>query len=267
MSPTAFRIFPATWKSLSRYLVLALYESSADLRAESRRTYIGYLWWIVDPLASMLVYYLVFEVVFDRGIENYAIFLFVALVPWRWFQTTLVSGASSILHARGVMLQVYLPKAIFPFVTFLTNTAKFMIVFALLVIVLPFFGFPVGAPHLALPGLLVIHGLFATGCTFIASALTPFFPDLRMVLQNIVRLWFFLSGIFYAVSDLPPRLESWFRLNPLTAVMESYREILMYGRWPDAAALTATAVVAVALNLLGLGILGRYDYVYPRLSP
>jgi lipopolysaccharide transport system permease protein len=262
-----FRIFPSSWKSFKRYVVLALYETFADLRAESRRTYVGYLWWIIDPIASMFVYYLIFEVIFDRGIENFAVFLFVGLIPWRWLQTSLIGGANSILHARGVMLQVYLPKAIFPSVTFLTNTAKFLSIFVLLVVLLAVLGFPVGAPHLALPALLAVHGLFIAGCTLVASALTPFFPDLRMVLENLVRLWFFLSGIFYSVSDLSPRLEGWFRLNPMATVIESYREVVMYGRWPDLPALAAVAVVAVCLNLVGLGILGRFDYVYPRLSP
>lgn len=252
---------------LSRYLVLALYEAYADLRAESSRTYIGYLWWIVDPIASMFVYYLVFEVVMDRGIENFSIFLFVALVPWRWFQTTLAGGANSILHSRGVMLQVYLPKAIFPLVTFLTNTAKFLAIFALLVVLLPVLGFPFGAPHLGLPLLLVVHAAFIVGCTLIAAALTPFFPDLRMVLDNLLRLWFFLSGIFYPVSDLSPKMQAVFRLNPMVNVLESYRAVMMYGRWPDLYALAVVGVVALGLNVIGLLILSRYDFVYPRLSP
>lgn len=267
MSSTTLQSSLPSWRRLSRYLVIAFYESYAELRAESRRTYIGYLWWVVDPIASMLVYYLVFEVVFDRGIKNFSVFLFVALVPWRWFQTTLSGGANSILHSRGVMLQVYLPKAIFPFVTFLSNTAKFLSIFVLLVALLAVLGFPVGPPHLALPFLLLVQALFITGCTFIASALTPFFPDLRMVLDNLVRLWFFLSGIFYPVSDLSPRLQSWFRLNPMATIIEAYREIMMYGRWPDFGALGLVAVVAIILNLIGMRILSHYDYVYPRLSP
>lgn len=251
---------------LGHYLTLILYQSYADLRAESQRTYIGYLWWVVDPVISMGVYYIVFEVVLDRGIENYSIFLFVGLIPWRWLQTSILSGANSILHSRGVMLQVYLPKAIFPAVNFLSNTVKFLSVFTLLAIILVLAGFPVTSAHAALPVLLLVTALLITGCTFIASSVTPFFPDLRMVLDNIVRLWFFLSGIFYPMSDLPERLEWYFRLNPMATLIESYRHILLDGRWPDLAALGLIGVFGVVLNAIGLTIISRYDYVYPRLS-
>lgn len=182
--------------SLSRYRTLILYQTYADLRAESQRTYIGYLWWIADPVASMFVYYLVFEVVFDRGIENFAVFLFVGLIPWRWFQTSLMSGANSILHSRGVMLQVYLPKFVFPIVSFFTNSVKFLAVFLLMVVLLPLFGFPVGLPHLSLPLVLVVQAMFITGCSLIVAGLTPFFPDLRMILQRpapvVLHEWDFL---------------------------------------------------------------------------
>ena len=251
----------------SRYTTLIIYQTYADLRAESQRTYIGYLWWIADPVASMFVYYLVFEVVFDRGIENFSVFLFVGLIPWRWFQTSLMSGANSILHSRGVMLQVYLPKSVFPIVSFLTNTVKFLAVFLLLVALLPLFGFPIGLSHLTLPLVLAVQAMFITGCSLIVAGFTPFFPDLRMVLENVVRLWFFMSGIFYSIADLSPQLRTLFRINPMATMIESYRNIIMFGEWPNLFALSGVAVFALILNFIGFKVIDRYDYVYPRLSP
>jgi lipopolysaccharide transport system permease protein len=132
--------------------------------------------------------------------------------------------------------------------------------------VLVIFGFPLSLPYLALPVLLLVNGLFITGCTLIAAGLTPFFPDLRMVLDNVVRLWFFLSGIFYPVADLSPQLRSLFRLNPMATVIDSYRAVMMRGQWPSFTALAVVAVIALFLNVVGFLIIARFDYVYPRLS-
>lgn len=257
---------PRNRESLSRYLSLVLFKAYADLRSESQRTYVGYLWWVVDPVLSMLVYYLVFDVLFSRGIENYALFLFVALVPWRWFQTTLLAGASSILQARGLMLQVYLPKVVFPIVTFLTTTTKFFIVYALLVVLLPLFGFPFGTPHLALALILLVNGLLILGGTFLTSAFTPFFPDLRMVLENVVRLLFFLSGVLYPMAMMPLRLQQVLSLNPLVPVITAYRTVLLDGRWPDLGQLLMVGLFSLLLIAAGAFAIHRRDYAYPRIS-
>lgn len=253
-------------ESLSRYLSLVLFKAYADLRSESQRTYVGYLWWVVDPVLSMMVYYVVFDVLFSRGIENYALFLFVALVPWRWFQTTLLTGSGSILHARGLMLQVYLPKVVFPVVTFLTMTAKFLIVYALLVILLPLLGFPFGLHHLGLLVVLLVNGLLILGGTFLTSAFTPFFPDLRMVLENVIRLLFFLSGILYPMEMMPERLQQVLSLNPLVPVLTAYRAVLLEGRWPEFGRLFAVGLFALLLTAVGAYAIHRRDYAYSRIS-
>lgn len=254
-------------ETISRYTTLVFHQAYAELRAESERTYIGYLWWIIDPIVSMLVYYLVFDVILTRGVPDFAVFLFVGLVPWRWFQTAVMSGASSILNARGIMLQVYLPKVVFPLVAFLTNTVKFLLIFVVMVVLLPFFGFPVGWSHLAIVVILVTHALFIVGVALIAAAVTPFFPDFRMVLDNAMRLWFFLSAIFFQLSDLSPQLRFYIGLNPMANVIESYRKVLMLGHWPDLTYLIGVGVVGSLLIVCGAAVIARYEYVYPRLSP
>lgn len=250
----------------AKYAALVLYQVYADLRAESQRTYIGYLWWVIDPIASMFVYYLIFDIIFSRGVENFAVFLFVGLIPWRWFQTAVMSGSNSILNARGIMLQVYLPKIVFPLVAFLTNTVKFLVIFVLMIVILAAFGFPTGLPHLALLAVLLAHALFIVGCTLIVAALTPFLPDLRMVLDNVMRLWFFLSGIFFQLSDISPRLLFYIRLNPMAGLIESYRNVLMFGQWPEPGYLAGVAVLGCILIAWGAAMIAHFDYVYPRLS-
>ncbi|MDP8219081.1 MAG: hypothetical protein P9M03_10185 [Candidatus Theseobacter exili] len=93
---------------------LTMYKAYAELQAESERTYAGFVWWILDPIFTLTVYYLVFQGVVSRGSENFVIFLCVGIVTWRWMQNTVMQSSTSILAGGGLMQQVYLPKIVFP---------------------------------------------------------------------------------------------------------------------------------------------------------
>jgi lipopolysaccharide transport system permease protein len=250
---------------LRRYVSLVSYMTYADLRAESERTYVGFLWWVLEPVISMFVYYLVFQVIMQRGTPDYVQFLFVGLVPWRWLQTTVVHGANSILRARSLMQQVYLTKLVFPVVSILTDTFKFLLVFLLALIFVWITGFDVGISYLALPLVMLVQLLLIVALTTFFAGVAPLVPDVRIVLDNLVRLWFFLSGIFYDVDRFSEAAQWYLRLNPMTVVIESYREILLEGIWPDLARLAVIGAAASVVTLFAVSLVRRYDYVYPKL--
>lgn len=249
----------------ARYWSLIAYKTYAELRAESERTYIGYAWWGVEPILSMGVYYVVFKWILERGTENYAAFLIVGLVPWRWLSTGILHGANAILSARSLIHQVYVPKVVFPIVSLLTDTFKFLVILALLLVFVVLSGYPVGAYYLALPVVIIVQGIFTAGLILLVAGIVPFLPDIRMVLDNLVRLWLFLSGVFYTMESLPERLWPYFRWNPMVAILDSYRDILMYGRWPDFQDLLVIAVGSSVLLLAGAALIRRNDYRYPKL--
>ena len=256
---------PAT-SELRRNLSLILFESYAQLRAESERTYVGFLWWIVEPLLSLAVYYFVFSFVLSRGTENYVVFLFVGLVPWRWFQTTILRSAGSIIGAKPIMQQVHVPKVIFPLISVLTDSFKFAIVFLIVLAFVAASGFGLALSHLALVAVLLVQVLLITACSVLVAAVTPFLPDLRIVIQNVLRLCFFLSGVFYDIAVFPERFQGYLRLNPMAVILESYRSILMEAAWPDLWRLGIIAVVSLAILAVGVRMIFRYEFRYPKLK-
>lgn len=259
------QLAPRRRQGWHRYLNLILYKTYAELKAESERTYVGYAWWVIDPLLSMAVYWVVFEWILRRGTDDYASFLIVGLVPWRWLSTGIVHGASSILASRSLMQQVYLPKLILPVVSVLTDTVKFLVVLALLLLYIVLAGYAPGWQYLALPAVVLVQGAFIGALSLILAGITPFAPDLRMVLENLVRLWLFLSGVFYPLDVLPETLRFAFRFNPMATIIDSYRNVLMYGRWPDLVPLLLIAVLSVVLGAVGARIIRRNDFLYPKL--
>lgn len=252
-------------RPLKRYLSLILYKTYADLRAESERTYAGFVWWIVEPVVSMAVYFLVFGVIMKRGTPDFVQFLFVGLVPWRWLHTGVMHGANSILSERSLMQQVYLTKLVFPVVSFLTDTFKFLVVFLLVIAFVWVSGFAPNVTYLALPLVLGVQFLLVAGLAILFAGIGPLVPDIRIVLDNLVRLWFFLSGVFYDMDRFSESAQVYLRMNPMAVLLESYRDILLYGQWPDFARLGWFSLLSVAILAGGVAVVRRFEYVYPKL--
>jgi len=249
-----------------RYTELILYKTYADLKAETERTYLGFLWWIFEPIMYMFVFYLVFGVAMKHGTEDFVSFLLVGLTAWQWMKSCLSHGSDAILGSRVLMQQVHLPKVVFPTILILTDSTKFVFIFTLLLIYLWLSGYRIGWPYLALPAVLLVQLLFITAITYLLAAVIPFLPDLRFVVENVLQAIFFGSGIFFTVSNLPERYHFYFYLNPMANLIEDYRNILMYQQWPGWQGLLTIALVSLVGIRLGIYVIGRLEYVYPKIT-
>jgi lipopolysaccharide transport system permease protein len=163
------------------------------------------------------------------------------------------------------MQQVYVPKVVFPIVSVLADTLKFLVVFSLLVVVMMFWHQAIPLSFVAVPLVILVQALLATALALLLAAITPIVPDLRVVLENVLRLWFFLSGVFYSVEQLPEQFHFYLRLNPMTVILEAYRDILLHGRWPDLAPLGIWGLICSAGCWMAYRLIARLDYLYPRL--
>jgi lipopolysaccharide transport system permease protein len=201
----------------------------------------------------------------QRGTPNYVQFLFVGLVPWRWLHTGLMHGSNAILSQRSLMQQVYLSKLVFPVVTFLTITFKFVVVFCLVLAFVWVSGFAPTIHYLALPVVIGVQFVLIFGLATFFAGVAPLVPDVRIFLDNVVRLWFFLSGVFYDLDRFSETAQVYLRLNPMAVILESYREILLHQQWPDLARLGWMGLGSLGVVALGIYVVRRYEYIYPKL--
>lgn len=249
----------------TRYLHLLFYKAYADLRAESERTYIGVLWWILDPIVNMLVYYVVFAIFLRRGGEDFAPFLLVGLVPWKWFTIITRTGAMSIINGAPLMREAYIPKVVFPLSQAAMVTFKFLVSFLVLIGFLVLYGYPIGPEYLALPVLIACQLLFSVAITCLLAAVLPFLPDLQALVENGLALLFFLSGIFYSGRTLSPESQYYFYMNPVAHFIEGFRDVMLDGGWPDPRPLLVIALGSGLLLVAALAILKKNDAIYPRI--
>ena len=248
-----------------RMIDLVLYKTYADLRAEAEKTYINYLWWVIDPLLTMLVFYVVFGLIFERGGEGFVPFLLTGLVVWMWYRQSISHAGNAIMTGKGLMNQVHVPKLVFPTVTLLTDLTKFGFVFALLLIFLWVSGYGVGIAYLGLPVLLIVQFLLCAALAYLLAALVPYLPDFKLLVDHLLHLQFFLSGIFFAAERIPEPYQFWFYLNPMASLIQDYRDVLLHNAWPHWERLSAIAALSLVVLALAVTLIRRLDRDYPRV--
>jgi lipopolysaccharide transport system permease protein len=241
------------------------YRALAELKRDSSGMYLGMLWWILEPILYMLVFYTVFGLGLKKGGIDFVFYLLCGLVPWKWIDSTVKTSAGVILANVGLMRQVYFPKLLLPAYIILANTYKFFIIFTLLIIFFLVAGIKPNDAWIAIPGLVFLQLLFVSSLSFSASALVPLLPDLRFVVNYGMTMLFFLSGVFFSVSDLGEPVRFWLEWLPTVQLINAYRDIFLYGVIPDGMGMMKVLVSSCIFLILGIGMLVKFDRYYPRM--
>lgn len=248
-----------------KYAELIIYRAYADLKAEAARGYLGVLWWGIEPVLYLAVFYFLFTALRTESGEGVVAFLLVGLVVWKWFASTIPHGARSIASGVNLMQQVYLPKYVFPCVAAVTNFVKFLIVFLFLLSFLLLAGIKPTAAWLMVPLLIAVQFALTLSLAALLASLVPFLPDLNQIINNVLMLLFFLSGVLFDLSKIPAPYQSFLYLNPMAVLIADYREVLIYGRMPSWMGLAATFGLSSLLWALASWIMRRNDRIYPKV--
>jgi len=251
---------------VKHFFDLVFYKAFAELRAESSRAMAGYLWWVLEPLMTLGVYYTVFSFLRPRDGENFVVFLFTGIVFWRWFSACVMRSSNSLISSRSLMLQVDIHKAVMPLSIVIIDTVKFLVTFGLLIMLVFLSGVGINFAWIYLPVLLITQILLIIGCSFFTAAITPLFPDFSHILSTALMLMMMCSGVFYPLDILPEKAQSLLMLNPMTVLILQYRGIFLKGIGVDWSGLGV--VWAEMLFVFGAGVflLYKYNKVYPKIS-
>lgn len=262
-------IFREAWKEfreLRRYRELVRYLVSSSLKLDTAGTVLGGIWWLLDPLLLMAVYVTLVDVILQRGGQDYALFVLVAVIAWKHFSSGCGRAMGNTIRREDLMRQVRFPRSVLPLSAVLAVTVHFGFGILLLVAVAVAFGI---YPTVVFPLILLVAAIqfaFTLGFAFLFSGLNFFFRDVQAVVAYSFSLWFFLSPGLYAISDVPERVRPLFEVNPFTPILESYRDVLMYGELPAFRGLLV--VGGISLLVLGLGYVAfvRLAQSFTKLS-
>lgn len=248
-----------------RYPELIWHKALAELRVEATRAYIGLLWWVVEPVLYMTAFYIAFGSGIRGGGTNAMLFLLIGLVPWKWFASSVQNSSSSLQANSGLIQQVYFPKFILPFTVVVANTIKFSIVLCILLSLCVILGKGPVIYWFALPVIVFVQFLLISASGSLCAAIVPIIPDLKLIVDNGLIVLMFVSGLFFDVHKLPPVKARLLGFNPLVPLMESYRDVITNGVWPDWGALAYLVLVSLVVYAIAMVILRKYDRHYAKL--
>jgi lipopolysaccharide transport system permease protein len=217
-----------------------------------KQSVLGYFWAVLHPVLLLLLYTIIFShlvTVPTHGVP-YAIFAFSALLPWTYFSNGL-SGATIGLPAHAnLMSKVYFPREILPLSYVLAALLDFLIASVVLVVLMFYYGVRLTASALwVIPAMLTLTVLL-TGLALFTSALQARFRDVGVALPLLLQVWMFATPVVYSRASVPQSLRPWYDLNPLVAIMETFRSALLHGALPDSILLAECFVVSLLIAVV-----------------
>jgi len=253
-------------KTLFSYRELLFSLTKKELKVKYRGSVLGFFWSLLNPILTMLVYTFVFSIVLRGGIEQFAVFLICAMLPFNFLSNSVNYGAGCIISNGNLVNKIYFPREIIPLSIVLSNLINFFFELAALFIVLGVMGYRFYMYLYLLPVLIFIQFFLVVGMTFLVSALNVFFRDLQHLITIIMMVWFFGTPIIYPLSMVPEKYRIFLKINPMTIYADYYRNIFYYVKYQENAGFPSTLDTLMALGITILIFFIGY-FVFKRLEP
>jgi len=245
-------------RELYQYRALLWSLTLRELKARYRGSVLGFLWTFLNPTLLMVAYALVFGVFMRSPIKHFLYFLFVGLLPWIFFSTSVGVGVSAISDRRDLMTKVRFPAQVLPATVVATNLCNYLLSIPLMIALGAYFEVWPSWHIVAYPIVLLLQIVFTLALSYFVSALNVAFRDLQHIMANVLTLWFFVTPVFYSLANVPQRFRTILIAgNPMAALVTSYQSIFYEHRLPDAAPLAVVGLESLILLWLAAAVFQR----------
>jgi lipopolysaccharide transport system permease protein len=229
-----------------------------EFQLKYRNSLLGAAWTVLNPLAMILVYTVIFSQVMQNrlpgNLNNYSfsIYLCSGLLTWNLFSEIVGRSQTMFLEHANLIKKINFPRICLPIIVVLNACLNFWIVFGIFTLFLIGTGNFPGLAFLAIFPLLLLQVLFAIGLGVNIGVLNVFFRDVGQFFNIFLQFWFWLTPVVYVLSIVSPKIQAFMFLNPMTGLIQSYQGIFVGGQWPDWLALIPLATISSALCFLGI---------------
>ena len=220
---------PETVRELWSYRELFYYFAWRDIKVRYKQTSLGLLWAVIQPLATMVIFTILFGKLANIPSDGvpYPIFYFSALVPWMYVSSTVTSTSMSLISNADLMTKIYFPRIILPASAVLSGLVDFAVASVFMVAFILYYEVPIGVNMLLWPALVVPLAMLSLGVGMILAALNVRYRDVKHVVPFGIQLWLFVTPIIYPLSMVPERYQLLLAFNPLSGIIQGFRHSLV----------------------------------------
>lgn len=231
-----------------------------DIQVQYKQTIVGAAWAVAKPVATMLLFTLVFAGIakVPSGEVPYPLFVFAGLLPWALFSNVLSKSALSLVSQSHLVTKIYFPRLIIPLASAGVDLLNFTIGLGVYVALMLAYSQPPGTAMLLLPVLVLIALMVALGVGCLLASLTVFWRDVSHALPFLMQAWLFLSPVIYPVDIVPADWRPLLILNPMTGIVTAFRSAF-YGAPLDLTALGVSALLGATALVAGVTIFARME--------
>jgi len=245
------------FKRLYEYRELLKTNIKKDIGGKYKNSFFGVLWSFINPLLQIAVYAFIFPKIIKNNIPNYTVFMVCGLIPWTYFSTTLNRSTFVMIENANILKKVYFPREILPISLTISETVNFMISCLLILIFTIASGISLTWYIVLFPVILLTQFVLQLGIAFILSSVTVYFRDLNHFIGVLLQLFFYATPIVYSVETIPESYRWILKMNPMTYIIEGYRDVFYNHEMPDMKALAIVFGVSVVVLIIGYWIFKR----------
>ncbi|HTH59870.1 MAG TPA: ABC transporter permease [Paraburkholderia sp.] len=251
-------------RALWAYRGFILGSVKREFQSKYRNSLLGAAWTVLNPLAMIVVYTVVFSQVMHArlpGVNNtfaYSIHLCAGVLPWGMFVEIVSRAQNAFIDNANLIKKLSFPRLCLPVIVVVNALINFVIVFGLFTLfVLVSGNFP-GVTFLAIVPLLILLTLFAIGLGITLGVLNVFFRDVGQFFTIVLNFWFWLTPIVYSTDILPKAVQTAMRFNPMASLIEAFQAVMLQANWPDWPQLWLVTLLGVALCLAGFSLFRKH---------
>lgn len=239
------------FQKIYQYRELLKTNVKKEIRGRYKNSILGVMWSFLNPLLQLAVYAVIFGALLAGGDPTYHIYICVALIPWTYFTTAITQSAFTIIGNGDIIKKVYFPREILPVSVVTSGAVNFVISTIIILAFVLVAGLGITKYILFYPIILLIQYVLLLGISFFVSSITVYFRDLEHIIGVILMAAFYGTPIVYKLEQLPPNLQVMMQINPMTHLINAYRDIFYYRQMPNLKALGLLAVISVVLTIIG----------------
>ena len=246
------------FKELYQYRELLKTSVSKEIRGKYKGSFLGVLWSFVNPLLQTIIYSIVFSILLRNDMEHYTTFIVIGVLSWTWFTTSISGGTNCVVINGGIIKKVYFPREILPISIVTSGMINYLISCLIILIFLIATGIGFSFNILFLPLIMIVQYILQLGILFVTSSINVYIRDAEYIVNFFVNMLFYATPILYA-SSMFGKFAAILKLNPMTTIIDSYRNIFYYKTSPNLIALGIVFLVSLLILFIGYAIFKKLE--------